>query len=203
MIPVRPNPRGIVQHAHRRDYPDLDYPLPGRDHELGCSSKLGDGPLIAHSRLALEDTRPYGYGQPHVLYGSIYQYWRRTNEHPCRGRKPTANEISAVYVSKFSLSPESQEDKSGGRSSDEDARPENIGRRFSRPTSKFRSRYPQVDRLRPYDPIPPPSKEAQESALRAYEEAATTAPKLVETFESAFCAWKKTWTSSLGGISSE
>lgn len=72
-----PNLRARVTHAHRRAYPELDSPP---NH--GCSSKLSHGPLIAHNRWALEDTRPYGSRDPGILYGSIYQYWRRTSRHP-------------------------------------------------------------------------------------------------------------------------
>lgn len=69
--------RGRVLHAHRRDNPSLDYP-PG----LGCSSKLGHGPLIAHNRGDLTDDRGHGAGEPVVTFGSIYQYWKRSAEHP-------------------------------------------------------------------------------------------------------------------------
>lgn len=72
-----PNQDAKAQHAHRRDNPRLDSP-PYR----GCSSKLADGPLIAHNRGGLQDHRSFGSGNPQISYGSVYQYWRRTPEHP-------------------------------------------------------------------------------------------------------------------------
>lgn len=64
-------------HAHRRDNPNLD--AAGQ----GCSSKMGNGSLIAHNRHALEDRRPWGSTNPQIMYGTIYQYWRRDpGQHP-------------------------------------------------------------------------------------------------------------------------
>lgn len=79
---IRPNPRACVLHAHRRDNPGLDYP-PG----LGCSSKLGHGPLMAHNRGGLTDDRGHSAGEPVVTFGSIYQYWTRSAEHPSKPGK--------------------------------------------------------------------------------------------------------------------
>lgn len=71
------NPKAVVMHAHRRDNPNLD--AAGQ----GCSSKMGNGSLIAHNRHALEDRRPWGSTNPQIMYGTIYQYWRRDpGQHP-------------------------------------------------------------------------------------------------------------------------
>lgn len=74
---IRLNPRARVLHAHRRDYPALD-----EAPSLGCSSKLGNGSLIAHNRGALADDRGHAAGRPQVNYGSIYQTWQRSSDHP-------------------------------------------------------------------------------------------------------------------------
>ena len=67
------NGKALVMHAHRRDFPALDA-APNR----GCSSKLAAGPLVAHNRLALADTRTWAQnGNPQIVYGAIYQWWQR------------------------------------------------------------------------------------------------------------------------------
>lgn len=41
--------------------------------------------------------------------------------------------------------------------------------------------------------IPPPSKDAVESAKAVYVATSEAAPTLVETFETRYDAWQKTW----------
>ncbi|KAK4166834.1 hypothetical protein QBC43DRAFT_312528 [Cladorrhinum sp. PSN259] len=99
-----PNPRAIVMHAHRRDLPALDAPP-----NLGCTSKLAAGALIAHNRGALADNRPWGQGSPQIVYGAIYQYWQRdpaahptlpgnaANEYPVPGHYPDDRIFASGY----------------------------------------------------------------------------------------------------------
>jgi hypothetical protein len=104
---VYPNSQAGVQHAHRRDHPQLD-----AAPNLGCSSKLQKGPLIAHNRHGLEDTRAYGARAPPITYGKIFQWWRRTPEHPsypgmaANARFPTGNYPDhQIFASGYGLNP--------------------------------------------------------------------------------------------------
>ncbi|KUI60876.1 hypothetical protein VP1G_08083 [Cytospora mali] len=63
----------VVTHAHRVDNPAV---------VLGCSSKLAGQQLILHSRLALQDRRPWGSTNPPIKYGTIYGHFRRHPGHP-------------------------------------------------------------------------------------------------------------------------
>ncbi|RMZ83627.1 hypothetical protein DV738_g1135, partial [Chaetothyriales sp. CBS 135597] len=81
-----------IRHAHRRFNPQLD----AAPH-LGCSSKLADSILVAHNRLALQDTRPYRSRNPGVRYGKIYQRWRRTADHPSHPGKEGNAILAAHY----------------------------------------------------------------------------------------------------------
>ncbi|KAI0977521.1 hypothetical protein F4678DRAFT_413336 [Xylaria arbuscula] len=63
--------------------------------------------------------------------------------------------------------------------------------------------YAQVSEMGPYDPIPPPSQAAQESAISHYDNITKSYPTLVEEFESRFYAWKSTWHPSLSSNARE
>ncbi|KAI1346527.1 hypothetical protein F5Y01DRAFT_321665 [Xylaria sp. FL0043] len=184
------NPMAIVRHAHRRDHPELDAPP-----NLGCSSKLRDGPLIAHNRMALVDTR--SSSSITIWYGTIYQYWRRTSEHPSfpgkrhNLRPPDHNPQNSMFGSGWGEHPPGHPGNSRGlpgydHSVYQGAKTSNTSRNSS-------AVYARVSRMEAYDPIPPPSRAGQESATWVYKGILESCPNLVKEFQARFYAWQTTW----------
>lgn len=205
-----PNGQAKVMHAHRRPYPEFDGP-PNR----GCSSKLANGPLIAHNRWALGDARPYGSRNPRISYGSIYQHWRRTLNHPSFPGKehnlvrPTGHYPNdPIFMSGHGRRPPGHPGNTiglPGYHNGNNNLPEPASSALSekwQPLSRSRRKYAQVPRMRAHDPIPLPSRAAEESAVKGYEKIRKASPKLVTAFENCFYAWQKTWYRSAGAPSS-
>ncbi|KAK9437072.1 hypothetical protein VB005_11889 [Metarhizium brunneum] len=67
----------------------------------------------------------------------------------------------------------------------------NVQQPLSRP--RHGRKYAQVPQMGPYDPIPLPSRAAQDSAVQGYNEVRRSAPELVKAFEECFHAWQVTW----------
>ncbi|KAI1277941.1 hypothetical protein F5Y07DRAFT_77974 [Xylaria sp. FL0933] len=191
---VYDNRRAIARHAHRRDYPQLDGP-PG----LGCSSKLGDGHFIAHNRMALEDTRPDNATQPRVEYGSIYQYWRRTPEHPSfPGKEHNLQDRGHYFHDPVFFD---------GRGTYPHGHPGNTiclpgqgqgssqGVRTSQASPGLAQQYARVSTMNAHDAIPGPGQAARESAAGLYKSILKSCPNLVMEFEMRFSAWQATWYS--------
>lgn len=224
------NSAAMVQHAQRRDRPQLD----ASPHQ-GCSSKQGDSVLIAHNRRALEDTRPWDSRQPVVTYGSIYQHWRRTSEHPSFPGK-MGNLVPAtgnypndpIFASGYERAPpghpgntvwlpdgyegdsqtqqnpkESRRDSKkpgglfsslkSGKPREEQRAPKAADPRSRRAAPAPAQKYAQVYAMQPYDPIPLPTRAAQEWAVSNYKSVLKSSPGLVKKFEARFYAWQRSW----------
>ncbi|KAM3547478.1 hypothetical protein ARSEF4850_010004, partial [Beauveria asiatica] len=200
------NSNARVLHAHRRSFPELDSPP-----EHGCSSKLSDGPLIAHNRWALEDRRPYGSRNPRIPYGSIYQHWRRAHHHPsfpgmehnvvnATGNYPD----NPMFMYGYGKYPPGHPGNTLGLPHSYPGTQSPSSSSSKRPMALpgARSKYAQVPRMKAHDPIPSPSQAAQASAVNRYKRLEGSSPKLVSKFKGYFHAWQKTWFESTEGLSS-
>ena len=207
------NPLALVLHAQRRDHPNDDRPP-----HLGCSSKQNQGGLWLHNRHGQEDTRPWGSRRPPIKYGSIYQHWVRTPEHPSfpgmehnivpptgnhpqnaifaygYGSKPPGHKGNNIGLPK---PPPGYDDPSGPSGSGKNVSySRRIPRGMPQRHSKSGKIFAKVPYMGPYDPIPSPSRSSCDSALRTYEIVLQQNHKLVEKFEAYWRAWKGTWRRS-------
>ncbi|KAI0431602.1 hypothetical protein F5Y09DRAFT_340447 [Xylaria sp. FL1042] len=188
------NEGAYARHAHRRDHPELDAPL-----NLGCSSKMRRGLLIAHNRKALEDMRSSGSG---IDYGSIYQYWRRTPEHPSfpgkrhNIRPPAHHPEDLMFGGGWGKHPPGHPGNNIGLPGF--GHPDYRGTQTSFTGAKSASKssiavYAQVSQMKGNDPIPPPSRASQEWAIWSYKSILKSCPTLVKEFQARFHAWQATW----------
>lgn len=196
------NSNAKVRHAHRRSFPELDSPP---NH--GCSSKMAQGLLIAHNRWALEDARPYGSRTPSISYGSIYQYWRRTSQHPSfPGHEH--NLVSAtgnypddpIFMYGYGKYPPGHPGNTIGlpgsyAGNSGRPKPSSSGNSKKLPP-RARRNYAHVPQMKPHDQIPLPSQAAQASAVKRYKKLQEASPKLVSKFAHYFYAWRETWYNS-------
>ncbi|RMD42833.1 hypothetical protein DV735_g2260, partial [Chaetothyriales sp. CBS 134920] len=180
-------------------------------------------------------TSHLSWAAPPNWYGTVYQWWRRTYEHPSfPGKK--ANLVLAtghypdnpIYAHGYGRYPPGHPGnnldlpRGPGNNIDQNGpdgnnqshsrklynkpvksdlvalsshkKPETtiLSPNISRPASL---EYAQVPNMRPDDPIPLPSKSAQTSALKSYQNILKSSPEFVGEFEARFSAWKKTWRS--------
>lgn len=208
-----PNARGVVMHAHRRDHPALDAPP-----NLGCSSKLGAGSLIAHNRNALADTRPWGAAQPQIVYGAIYQWWQRDPtahptfpnnkgiEYPAAGHYPDDRIFSAGYGTYPPGHPGNTIGLPGAAANTKSAPAGNNVVSKSAPTATNGSKpkpwvfvaasgksYPTIPLIAPYAKLPPPSAAAVKSAQAAVVAIQKANAPLVVAFTKAWAAFMAAW----------